>query len=428
MLDISSAVRRETAVGASSHGGTPTVAGRQAARGHREAAPAVPGLALEIIHTRAAFDALEADWSALFERAGNSTQLFQTFDWNWHWCNHFLGSPRDTKQSLCLVVGRRDDRLVMVWPLIRQRQLGLTIVTWMGDPVSQYGDVLVEDASDRDALLHAGWRHVTSALGADVVALRKVRADAAVASVIAASKAETTEELEAPYLDLTGQTDLSRYEARWSTRLRRNRRRQQRRLADLGEISFRTPEPGEIAGSLALQAVTLKREWLAERGHISRAFADPRTDAFFAAVASSPTRSAGTQVQALMCGDSVAALNVGVVVKQRLALHIISYASAFEKTAPGSFGLEKLVQKAIDDGLTTVDLLAPRAEYKMEWADGTVGVRDHALALTLAGRAYMALAVKGRTRLKRVIERMPAGVRQIAARAQRLRPGRSTTA
>src|SRR6478609_4610579 len=87
----------------------------------------------------------ETDWNDLFWRAGRGSQIFQTFNWNWHWSNHYLPSPSDeAAPSLAIVTGRRDGRLVMVWPLTTERVAGLSQLAWMGDPVSQYGDILVE--------------------------------------------------------------------------------------------------------------------------------------------------------------------------------------------------------------------------------------------------------------------------------------------
>ena len=53
-----------------------------------EAAPEACTFAL--ITDRAGFDALETDWNDLFWRAGRGSQIFQTFNWNWHWSNHYL--------------------------------------------------------------------------------------------------------------------------------------------------------------------------------------------------------------------------------------------------------------------------------------------------------------------------------------------------
>ena len=54
----------------------------------------------------------------LFQRAGQGTQMFQTFNWLWHWCNHFAGEGSGVQLSI--VTARRNGRLVLVWPLARK--------------------------------------------------------------------------------------------------------------------------------------------------------------------------------------------------------------------------------------------------------------------------------------------------------------------
>ncbi len=105
--------------------------------------------------TRAEFDALEDEWNALFARAGQGTQLFQTFNWLWHWCNHFVDGCPGTRLSV--VTARRHGRLVLVWPLVSERAGLLTRLSWMGEPVSQYGDVVMEDEAGGLDLLREAW-------------------------------------------------------------------------------------------------------------------------------------------------------------------------------------------------------------------------------------------------------------------------------
>ena len=58
-------------------------------------------------------------------------------------------------------------------------------------------------------------------------------------------------------------------------------------------------------------------------------------------------------------------------------------------------------------------MLAPKAEYKLDWADGTVAVVDHAIGLSTKGRVYARLYLGFvRQHLKAGIERLPHGVRK----------------
>jgi hypothetical protein len=66
---------------------------------------------IEIVSTRAGFDALETQWNALFQRAARADQVFQNFNWLWHWANHFLNEKTQLtccgKASRFVVIRRR---------------------------------------------------------------------------------------------------------------------------------------------------------------------------------------------------------------------------------------------------------------------------------------------------------------------------------
>jgi CelD/BcsL family acetyltransferase involved in cellulose biosynthesis len=47
-----------------------------------------------------------------------------------------------------------------------------------------------------------------------------------------------------------------------------------------------------------------------------------------------------------------------------------------------------LIEHAFAQGHQTFDFLAPRHDYKNEWADGAVRVADYALPVTVLGRVY----------------------------------------
>lgn len=347
----------------------------------------------ELITDRSAFDALEHDWNDLFDRAGRGSQVFQTFNWVWHWCNHYLPAQdaRGDQRSLAVVTGRRNGHLVLVWPLVSNRIAGLRELAWMGEPVSQYGDVLMDDGPDADAVLRDAWSFIQINLAPDLVRLRKVRDDAVVAPLLAKLGARATLRLDAPYLDLASAADFDSYVQRYSPRSRKKRRASARRLARLGPVTFARHTGGGEARRLALAALAMKRGQLNERALISPTFADPRMTGFFADAANALGRPAGCSVLALDCNGECAAIDVLVGCKDRVATHIFTYNSKFEKESVGVQLLERAIAQSFVDGYRTFDLLAPADEYKMHWADGVMGVTDWALPLSLKGRLFAQL-------------------------------------
>ena len=379
-----------------------------------EPAPPPAPYEFEIVRTRAAFDALACDWNDLFARAGRSSQLFQQFNWNWHWCNHYLEAG-DT--ALAVLAVHRAGRLVMVWPLVTERVTGLTRLTWMGAPVSQYGDVLIDHVDEPLSLLRAGWAHVVAAIKPDVVDLPRVRADAAIAPLLAEIGAQPTRHQRAPYLDLRSAPDFDTYMQRHSGKSRKKRRALAKKLAEQG-AQFTKYTEGEKARETVARAIAMKREQLTERGIISPPLVDPRMQNFFADAADGNERPAGLVAYALEFDGDQAAIDVLLDCKGRIATHVFAYQTKYAKDRVGAYILERTIEQAFADGRDTFDLLAPADEYKLRWADGTVDVIDWAVPVSFKGHVYTRVYLQVvRPMLKSLTNALPASVRQHLAAA-----------
>jgi len=95
---------------------------------------------IAVIRDRAGFESLAVEWTELFERAGRRSNCSRLSNGS-----TAGGSFPRRSGRLRLVIGRRDGRLAMVWPLIITTNcFGLAQLGWMGEPVSQYGDALLE--------------------------------------------------------------------------------------------------------------------------------------------------------------------------------------------------------------------------------------------------------------------------------------------
>jgi CelD/BcsL family acetyltransferase involved in cellulose biosynthesis len=265
-------------------------------------------------------------------------------------------------------------------------------------------------------VLEGAWRHLTATVRADVVQLRKVREDAAIAPLLAKIGARTTLRTEAPFLDLSSARSFADYEQRYSAKARKNRRRLMRRLEEQGPVAFENLSEGAQASACCRAALALKLAWLEARGILSPALSDPRSARFFAAVAGDSPRGAGVRVSVLRSSGSVAGVQVGFACKGRLAMHIIVYNLAWEKSGVGVLHLERAIAEAYAAGIEVIDLLAPNEAYKMDWADGVVGVEDLAVPLTLKGSAFVSLYLGLlRQRLKALAPYMPGLARKAVA-------------
>jgi CelD/BcsL family acetyltransferase involved in cellulose biosynthesis len=378
--------------------------------------PVAVALDLALITDMTAFEALEAEWNALFDRAGRPTQVFQTFNWNWHWTRHYLGGMDGgiAGLKLSVVTGRRDGRLVMVWPLAGERVRGIRQIFWMGEPVSQYGDVLIDDSPDALELLRAGWTFLRKNAKGDIVRLRRVRSDAVIAPLMAELGATISARLTAPYLDLKSAATFEDYEQRYSSHARRNRRRLLRRLEEQGKVTFERWQGGSQARALAVTALELKAEWLKSRGLVSHAISDARMARFFADAAGGETHSTNCIVTALKVDGEPAALEVSFTCKGRLAMHVIVFNLKFEKSGAGVLLLEKSIRDGYASKLEVYDMLAPGDNYKLDWADASADVLDFVKPLTIAGHAYGRIYLGFlRARVKSAVTALPPSVRRI---------------
>ncbi|MGE3915640.1 MAG: GNAT family N-acetyltransferase [Hyphomicrobiaceae bacterium] len=374
--------------------------------------PADEALVLDLVTTVAGLEALEADWNALHARAGEPHHVFQTFNWCWHWCCHYVSGSR----QLAIVTGRSEGRLVLLMPLAIQRRAGLVELTWLGEPVSQYGDILALPEACGLATLQQAWRFACSRTGADLANLRRVRADAFAADLLGSLGAKVTATEEAPFLDVSRTASFAEWETRRAPKGLKNRRRQARRLAEIGAVAFASHSGTPEAAALAAHAVRLKRETLGAKGAISLALADERFEAFFSAAAAATERPPGVRVLAVTTDGRPAALKILIDGPEASFLHVAVFVPGLEKCAPGALLLEHAVAETIRTGRKTLDLLPPRHEYKMDFADGVVAVHDHALAVSTAGWLYTNGFLRLRRSLKAVVEGLPLPVRRLLAK------------
>lgn len=393
----------------------PMPAAARVANSSRVASPTDGPVTFALVRDRGTFDALEPEWNALMAEHGRPEHVFQTFNWCWHWANHYLQADGRASTQLAILTGRASGRLVLILPLVTGRCMGLTELRWLGEPVSQYFDVLAAPEACDQATLSAAWQAVVAGTGADLANLRKVRDDATVAPFLARIGAKVTGTEEAPFVPLDRWASYADYEATLSHKMLKNRRRQRRKLDQLGPVAFAVLAGTDEAAALAAEAIALKCEWLADKDRISLALTDSRFASFFADAAHGRGKPAGLQVFALRAGADTTALEIAIDHKRQRFLHLAVYRPEFEKCAVGSLLLEDTLSASYAAGISTFDFLAPRHGYKMEFTDRIMAVRDFALAVSMKGRLWADVLLPMRSRAKRAVERAPAPLRRAFA-------------
>ena len=340
------------------------------------------------------FFALEQEWNALFSQSDIDHQVFQKFAWLCHWHAVFIdGVSEATPPRLAVVIGRVEGKLVMAWPLVERRIAGVRTLEWMGNPVSQYGDVVLAPHEDQKIWFDAGLDFIKTELKPDALILNKVRQDSQFARVSKTTKVMRLATQQAPYLDLSNVVTFADFRATYSKQTRKTRSRKRRRFMEKPDARTEVISGGERGASEIIAGIlAMKRQWLNGRNVVSRAFASTQIDGFMGRAVAAKSRSISALVSAFSFDKQLVAGEIGFKNKTTYFSHIAAYDLDHARLSAGVLQFEDTIRHCIEHDIHTIDMLAPADPYKLEWATGAVGVDDLALPLTMKG--YVAVTFR----------------------------------
>jgi CelD/BcsL family acetyltransferase involved in cellulose biosynthesis len=320
------------------------------------------------------------------------------------WCSTWLeaAARAGRVEELRLVTVRAGGLVVLLWPLAVRRAGPCRVLHALAEPATQYCDALVwASHNDRPRLLQAVWALVSSWTDIDLIELRRVRDDAAIATlpIIAGGRGITDNLAAAPFVAISAATGA----AHRSSRTRNALRRHQRKLAEHGEVRFEVIEDYGAKLKVMAEAIAFKRRWMETRGLWSSGYAHAANDAFTYGM----TRSDSFLVARLVVGDTTAAVEAGFVVGSRYWSLIQSYSERFACHAPGRLLMWHFIDHCATRGIGLLDFLAPAHEYKKHWSTGEMPVRDHLIPLNIKGFILAHALKSGRPVLKRLFGILP---------------------
>ncbi len=118
---------------------------------------------------------METQWRDLEADSQDHNSVFQSFDWVMAWAETYVATPSNT--SLHILAGYDKDKLVFIWPLMRARNKGFSVLTWLSDPFGQYGDILCRKGYSPRQWLEGSIAFMKRLKDVDILRLRHVRAD-----------------------------------------------------------------------------------------------------------------------------------------------------------------------------------------------------------------------------------------------------------
>ena len=337
------------------------------------------GCTLGLVETTDALGRLKADWARLEARSGPGRHVFQGFEWIMAWAEAY--DPR-----LTVVTGYRHGELVFAWPLMQVRVGPVRVLRWLTEPHGQYGDVLVAAGECPRQWAAAALDHLASETSADIIRLRHVRADAAIAPFLEAAFRSSNMDDAAPSLDLTAFADEAAYEARYTSTQRKRRKKLRKALEDrFGPVRFAIlTDPARRASSIRA-ALAEKARWVDDRGRHNRILACPNLAGFLDRLAAG---GSGLVVSELTAGGQPLSWEIGLRHGNTHFCFITAHENALTDFSPARLHMDHSQRQALRDGLATFDLMVPDDAYKDSWCSSRTPTRDHHLPLTPLGKLY----------------------------------------
>jgi CelD/BcsL family acetyltransferase involved in cellulose biosynthesis len=143
---------------------------------------------------------------------------------------------------------------------------------------------------------------------------------------------------------------------------------------------------GGTAGREAIAAIQEKRLSFQLASVLTRI--DKRFESFFADYCGRRRDDVEPVVSRLAVGEQAVAREIGFVHKGYYVSHLGTFDAAFGGFAPGTMQMDETIAACMERGLDTFDLLAPADDYKLDFADGVVSVRDYTMALSAKGALF----------------------------------------
>jgi CelD/BcsL family acetyltransferase involved in cellulose biosynthesis len=324
------------------------------------------------------------EWEALAERT--DAPPFAYPGWFGAWYEAFGQGP----QMLAL---RRDGRLAAVVPLDRRAGVVRSAANWHTPlfPPPAEPEALPEVA---EALLGRRARRIDLTMldPADPL-LALLRSPGCIERVVARQ----------PWVDTTGPWDG--YEATLARKMRKELRRQRRRLEEQGEVCFEFTAGGERLDALLSEGFRVEGSgWKAERG--TAIASDPALDAFYRTIARWADGRGWLKLAFLRVNGRAVAFDMHVETGGAAYVLKGGFDPEWARFSPGSVLTHGSLERAFEEpSLSAYEFVGSDDAYKLTWSNVTrERVRLQSFGRTPGGLVERLAWTRGRPLAKRAIE------------------------
>jgi CelD/BcsL family acetyltransferase involved in cellulose biosynthesis len=361
---------------------------------------------ISLVTSLAGVRALEKDWLELEANTQGVTTVFQSYAWASTWCRIYCAG--ESGSDIHIIAGYDNNRLVFLWPLMMTRRVGLNVLCWLTEPFGQYGDVLCAKGQNSQVWVGNALRFIRRLKGIDILRLRHVRDDSAIACCAGKELVNAHLDERAPYLDLTQFATEADYENRYTGTQRKRRKKIRKHLEELGEVTFTRLPLGTLSDKAITDALSEKNKWLAERGRINQIMACPFHAEFLKALARGRQRGVDMVVTELKAGDRSVSWEISFRFGGTHFAYITSHANDLTDLSPGRLHFDLSQRACLADGMKAFDLMVPYDAHKESWSSACMPTQDYYLPLSHRGRIAGTLYLSHiRPRLRALYYRLP---------------------
>ncbi len=363
---------------------------------------------LTLITSFRAFDRLHDTWTDLETRCAKPPSVFQSYVWCRTWSDVY--ATPDSQNEIFILAGYHQNKLVFVWPLVKSSRKGLVLLTWMTQPIGQYGDIICDASVVCAQWINAATKFIRKINVADCMHLRHVRENANCAHHAQKFWHDGKLNERAPMMDLTQFKTEVDYDNRYDSQQRRRRRKIQKKLQEIGPLHYEilVGEPAAIALD---RAIAEKLDWLQNKGRFNDVLGSPQHAALLKRFIRSSNSQVKMIVSHLTAGGKPVSWEIGFGYRGTHYAYLLSHQRGLIDHSPARLMLDFAERKALAAGLSTFDLMAPYDPYKDSFASGLVYVNDYYLPLTPKGALYGHVFLKFiRPMMRSAYQRMPVAV------------------
>ncbi|MDX2307183.1 MAG: GNAT family N-acetyltransferase [Hyphomicrobium sp.] len=329
--------------------------------------------------------AIESEWRQFEQRAVSS--LFQSYDWLDAWLK---SGALAHGEAPVIAVGRRASGAIdFIWPLAVVRRNGFSLLTWLGTPINSYNTGIFD--------LNAEVRNPTLARAALSAIAHSLPGVVAIQLVNQPMVWETVPnplvlDRWAPNGDFARQISLgadadSLIGSQVSAQRRRDIKRKQRKIEELGKISLFDARSTEERRGFVECFLRLKLTQL-EKIRSPSAFADSSVVRFLHLLAAGTPKSFQQHMEVQMVGDQTASMRWGMTFKDRYyGFNQTVGDGNFRSFSPGLVHTLHSVRAACLDGTEFYDFGPGPGDHKDFWKPTDTALVDTRIVLKATGWA-----------------------------------------